>query len=77
MRHRLEYLAVRLFTALVSWLPFPIVESLGTSVGLMAYVVDAKHRRIVLSDWDAEARPPRLEALRLHADGRSERVKLA
>jgi KDO2-lipid IV(A) lauroyltransferase len=46
MRHRLEYLAVRLFTALVSWLPFPIVESLGTSVGLMAYVVDAKHRRI-------------------------------
>ena len=39
--------------------------------------LDAAHRRIVLSDWDAEARPPRLEALRLHADGRSERVKLA
>jgi hypothetical protein len=30
----------------------------------------------VLSDWDAEATPPRLEALRLHADGRAERVTL-
>ena len=34
-------------------------------------------RRIVLSDWDADAQPPRLEALRLHADGRIERVALA
>lgn len=33
-------------------------------------------RRIVLSDWDAAARPPRLQALRLHADGRIERVAL-
>jgi UDP-2,3-diacylglucosamine hydrolase len=41
------------------------------------HALDASHRRIVLSDWDAEARPARLEALRLHADGRSERVKLA
>jgi UDP-2,3-diacylglucosamine hydrolase len=31
--------------------------------------LDAKRRRIVLSDWDAEARPPRLEVLRLSASG--------
>jgi UDP-2,3-diacylglucosamine hydrolase len=41
------------------------------------HALDATHRRIVLSDWDAAAVPPRLEALRLHADGRSERVRLA
>lgn len=41
------------------------------------HALDAGHRRIVLSDWDAAATPPRLEALRLHADGRSERVRLA
>lgn len=33
-------------------------------------------RRIVLSDWDAEATPPRLEALRLSAAG-AERIALA
>jgi UDP-2,3-diacylglucosamine hydrolase len=41
------------------------------------HALDTTHRRIVLSDWDADAVPPRLEALRLHADGRSERVGLA
>ena len=41
------------------------------------HALDAAHRRIVLSDWDAAAVPPRLEALRLHADGRAERVPLA
>jgi len=41
------------------------------------HALDATHRRIVLSDWDATAQPPRLEALRLHADGRSERIRLA
>ncbi|MFD0666333.1 UDP-2,3-diacylglucosamine diphosphatase [Ramlibacter sp. MAHUQ-53] len=34
-------------------------------------------RRLVLSDWDLEAGTPRAEALRLHADGRSERIALA
>jgi UDP-2,3-diacylglucosamine hydrolase len=29
--------------------------------------------RLVLSDWDAHAVPPRAQALRLHADGRWER----
>lgn len=41
------------------------------------HALDATHRRIVLSDWDADAVPPRLEALRLHADGHGERVPLA
>lgn len=34
-------------------------------------------RRIVLSDWDAAARPPRLQALRLTLDGDARRVPLA
>lgn len=41
------------------------------------HALDAAHRRIVLSDWDAGAVPPRLQALRLHADGRAERIPLA
>jgi UDP-2,3-diacylglucosamine hydrolase len=41
------------------------------------HALDATHRRIVLSDWDAEAQPPRMEALRLHVDGHAERVPLA
>ena len=41
------------------------------------HALDAGHRRIVLSDWDADAVPPRLEALRLHVDGRAERIPLA
>jgi UDP-2,3-diacylglucosamine hydrolase len=41
------------------------------------HALDATHRRIVLSDWEAAAAPPRLEALRLHVDGASERVRLA
>jgi UDP-2,3-diacylglucosamine hydrolase len=36
--------------------------------------LDADHRRIVLSDWDAEAVPPRLEALRITADGAVRRI---
>lgn len=39
--------------------------------------LDGRHRRIVLSDWDADARPARLEALRLAADGTIRRVALA
>jgi UDP-2,3-diacylglucosamine hydrolase len=41
------------------------------------HALDATHRRIVLTDWDAGAAPPRLEALRLHVDGRAQRVGLA
>ena len=36
--------------------------------------LDAGMRRIVLSDWDADARPPRLEVLRLSAKGAERRA---
>jgi UDP-2,3-diacylglucosamine hydrolase len=35
----------------------------------------ARHRR-VLSDWDAQARPPRAQVLRLFADGQHQRIPL-
>lgn len=41
------------------------------------HALDATHRRIVLSDWDAAAVPPRLQALRLGADGSAQRISLA
>jgi UDP-2,3-diacylglucosamine hydrolase len=41
------------------------------------HVLDATHRRIVLSDWDAEADPPRLQALRITADGDARRIGVA
>jgi UDP-2,3-diacylglucosamine hydrolase len=42
-----------------------------------AHQLDARRQRIVLSDWDAAARPPRLEALRIEADATLRRVALA
>lgn len=41
------------------------------------HALDARHRRIVLSDWDAEAVPPRLQAVRLTREGGAERIMLA
>ena len=41
------------------------------------HALDARHRRIVLSDWDADAVPPRLEALRITREGGVERIGLA
>jgi UDP-2,3-diacylglucosamine hydrolase len=41
------------------------------------HVLDADHRRIVLSDWDADAVPPRLEALRITREGEASRIGLA
>jgi UDP-2,3-diacylglucosamine hydrolase len=41
------------------------------------HVLDATHRRIVLSDWDAEAVPPRLQALRITREGEVRRIGLA
>ncbi len=39
--------------------------------------LDAAHHRHVLSDWDADASPARLQALRISADGSVLRVDLA
>lgn len=41
------------------------------------HALDAKHDRIVLSDWDADAHPPRLQALRITRTGVVQRVDLA
>jgi UDP-2,3-diacylglucosamine hydrolase len=41
------------------------------------HALDSRRRRIVLSDWDAGAQPPRLEALRIARDGTVQRVGLA
>lgn len=41
------------------------------------HALDADHRRIVLSDWDADAAPPRLEALRITVAGEVRRIGLA
>jgi UDP-2,3-diacylglucosamine hydrolase len=40
------------------------------------HALDTTHRRIVLSDWNAQATPPRLEALRLTVDGTLQRMAL-
>jgi UDP-2,3-diacylglucosamine hydrolase len=39
--------------------------------------LDPTHRRVVLSDWDAEAVPPRLEALRITREGEVQRIGLS
>lgn len=41
------------------------------------HALDATHRRIVLSDWDADAVPPRLQALRITAAGEVQRIGVA
>jgi UDP-2,3-diacylglucosamine hydrolase len=41
------------------------------------HALDAGHRRIVLSDWDAQAAPPRLQALRIGIAGDVQRIGLA
>jgi KDO2-lipid IV(A) lauroyltransferase len=46
MRHRLEYLAVRLVIALVRVMPDAVVRGCGTLLGLAFYTFDRAHRRI-------------------------------
>jgi UDP-2,3-diacylglucosamine hydrolase len=41
------------------------------------HALDASHRRIVLTDWDADASPPRLEALRITVSGDAQRIGLS
>ena len=53
MKHRLEYLAVRLVSLFVSLLPMPLVRSIGGWVGKLTYAVDATHRRTALENLAA------------------------
>jgi Kdo2-lipid IVA lauroyltransferase/acyltransferase len=68
MRHRLEYWLVRGLAAVVAVTPFPIVERLGTSLGLIFYWFDRSHRRIaeqnVLEAFPARSAEERREIVR-------------
>src|SRR5713101_1176806 len=46
MRHRLEYVIVRVLIALVRVMPGPLMRAGGTILGLALYAVDGAHRRI-------------------------------
>jgi KDO2-lipid IV(A) lauroyltransferase len=46
MRHRVEYLAVKALIAAVGVLPVSVVHRLGTMLGLVFYLLDARHRRV-------------------------------
>ncbi|HET8746167.1 MAG TPA: UDP-2,3-diacylglucosamine diphosphatase [Ramlibacter sp.] len=63
----------------VQWLQAADAEVLvhGHTHKPAEHALDARHRRIVLTDWDAEAVPPRLEALRIAREGTVQRIGLA
>lgn len=63
MRQRIEYLIVRAVMAIVRLSPDWLVSAMGTTVGLLAYAVDRKHRRVALSNL-AAAFPGRTDAER-------------
>jgi|KBSSwiStaDraftv2_1062776.scaffolds.fasta_scaffold01252_10 KDO2-lipid IV(A) lauroyltransferase len=50
MRHRLEYLVVKIVELAVRPLPLQTVRRLGEALGLMFYTVDRVHRRIALAN---------------------------
>jgi KDO2-lipid IV(A) lauroyltransferase len=53
MRHRLEYLGVRLLIALVRRLPIAFVDRLGALIGLAFYTLDRTHRRVAARNVSA------------------------
>jgi len=64
LRHRLEYGAFRLVDGLLGRLPWTTVQTMGEAAGLVFYVADARHRRIVrenlrLTDLDLSDRQVR------------------
>src|SRR5262249_18701712 len=61
MKHRVEYLTIRLLIGLVRAMPAPLVSTTGAMVGLLAYVADGNHRRIARENVAAAfpARTPR------------------
>lgn len=50
MRHRIEYMAVRVVAMCVQPLPLPLVRTFGEWLGLVFYAVDRVHRRIALAN---------------------------
>ena len=65
--------------AAVEWLAAADAEVMvhGHTHRPAEHALPGQRRRVVLSDWDAGARPPRLEALRISVDGDAQRVPLA
>lgn len=63
MTRSLELLAVRLVAAVVSAMPMRLVRRLGATLGGIAYMLDATHRRIALDNL-AAAFPARPDAER-------------
>jgi Kdo2-lipid IVA lauroyltransferase/acyltransferase len=61
MKHRVEYLTIRLLIAVIQVMPNSLVSSAGAVVGMIAYVADRNHRRIALENVAAAfpARTPR------------------
>jgi Kdo2-lipid IVA lauroyltransferase/acyltransferase len=50
MRHRFEYLIVKMVELAVRPLPLQAVRRLGEALGLLFYTVDRVHRRIALAN---------------------------
>jgi KDO2-lipid IV(A) lauroyltransferase len=46
MKHRIEYLVVRLLVAAVRMMPFWLVDRIGALIGLAFYAFDGAHRRV-------------------------------
>jgi len=61
MKHRMEYLTIRLLIAVIQVMPNSLVSTAGGVVGMIAYVADRNHRRIALENVAAAfpARTPR------------------
>lgn len=50
MRHGIEYVAVATVRGVLSWLPHPFVRWMGAGLGMVFYYVDAKHRRVAVTN---------------------------
>jgi Kdo2-lipid IVA lauroyltransferase/acyltransferase len=61
VRYRLEYLLVVALRAAVSVLPHAVVRGMGAVLGLLFYSVDAKHRRVAMTNL-AQSFPTRSAA---------------
>ena len=61
MRHRLEYGAILALRAVLAAMPHAVVRACGATVGLLFYTVDAKHRRVAMTNL-AQAFPTRSAA---------------
>jgi KDO2-lipid IV(A) lauroyltransferase len=63
VKHAIEYAAVASVRTLVRLLPDFVVRAMGSTIGLISYLVDAPHRRVALANL-AQCFPNRSEAER-------------